>query len=187
MRKFLYWSRLLGASHEWPNGRFGGRGLRRNPPHAHSAPRRRGKSVAGQLAKGSCERATQIILGISVATGKARAAPTQQLRDVRYRCSLSQQFLSDPLVGNTPIGVRKSLWNPQPVQPSLIDVAGRRGDPRCGDHQLAGERTWQRFGSGDGAAGASYLSLGGLYQQRAVGSQPNLCLHHLDPRAYPLH
>ena len=167
MRKFLYWSRLLGASHEWPNGRFGGRGLRRNPPHAHSAPRRRGKSVAGQLAKGSCERATQIILGISVATGKARAAPTQQLRDVRYRCSLSQQFLSDPLVGNTPIGVGKSLWNPQSLQPGPVDVAGRRGG--TGDHPFAGERIWQRSGSGDGG-GASYLSLGGLDQQRAVAS-----------------
>src|SRR5438874_8477055 len=178
MRKFLYWSRLLGASHEWPNGRFGGRGLRRNPPHAHSAPRRRGKSVAGQLAKGSCERATQIILGISVATGKARAAPTQQLRDVRYRCSLSQQFLSDPLVGNTPIGVGKSLWNPQSLQPGPVDVAGRRGG--TGDHPFAGERIWQRSGSGDGG-GASYLSLGGLDQQRAVASQPNLRLHDLHP------
>ncbi|HVN83113.1 MAG TPA: hypothetical protein VMW38_29285 [Terriglobia bacterium] len=148
--------------------------------HTVRAARRRGKSVAGQLAKGACERATQVILGIGVTTGKARAAPTQQLRDGRYGYSLSQQLLSDPLVGNTPIGVRKSLWNPQPLQPSLIDVAGRRGGTRCGDHPFAGERTWQRSGSGDGG-GASYLSLGGLDQQRAVGSQPNLRLHDLHP------
>jgi hypothetical protein len=145
--------------------------------HTVRAACRRGKSVAGQLAKGTCERATQVILGIGVTTGKARAAPTQQLRDVRYGCSLSQQFLSDPLVGNTPIGVRKSLWNPQPLQPGPVDVAGRRG---TGCHAFAGERTWQRSGSGDGG-GASYLSLGGLDQQRAVGSQPNLRLHDLHP------
>src|SRR5713226_3740798 len=135
--------------------------------HTVRAARRRGKSLAGQLVKGSCERATQVILGVSVTTGKARTAPTQQLRDDRYGCSLSQQLLSNPLVGNTPIGVRKSLWNPQPLQPGLIDVAGRRGGTGCGDHPFAGERTWQRSGSGDGG-GASYLSLGGLYQQRTV-------------------
>jgi hypothetical protein len=72
--------------------------------HTVRAARRRGKSVAGQLAKGLCERATQVIVGVSVTTRKARAAPTQQLRDGRYGCSLSQQLLSNPLVGNTPIG-----------------------------------------------------------------------------------
>jgi hypothetical protein len=151
--------------------------------HTVRAARRRGKSVAGQLAKGSCERATQVILGIGVTTGKAGAAPTQQLRDGRYGCSLSQQLFSDPLVGNTPIGVRKSLWNPQPLQPGLIDVGGRRGGKGCGDHPFAGERTWQRSGSG---GGASYLSLGGLYQQRTVGSQPNLRLHQLHPGGVPV-
>jgi hypothetical protein len=153
--------------------------------HTGRRPRRRGKSVAGQLAKGSCERATQVILGVSVTTGKAWAAPTQQLRDGRYGCSSSQQLLSDPLVGNTPIGVRKSLWNPQPLQPGLVNVAGRRGGTGCGDHPLAGRRTWQRSGSGDGG-GASYLSLGGLDQQRAVGSQPNLRLHQLHPGGVPV-
>src|SRR5215472_10472297 len=148
--------------------------------HTVRAARRRGKScLAGQFAKGSCERAAQVILGVSVTTGKARATTTQQLHDGRYGCSLSQQFLSDPLVGNTPIGVRKSLWNPQPLQPGLVDVAGRRGGTG-GDYPLAGERTWQPSGSGDGG-GASYLSLGGPDQQRAVGSQPNLRLHQLHP------
>jgi hypothetical protein len=147
--------------------------------HTVRAARRRGKSVADQLGKGSCEGATQVILGVRVPTGKARAAPTQQFRDGRYGCCLSQQLLSDPLVGNTPIGVRKSLWNPQPLQPGLVDVAGRRGGT-CGDYPLTGERTWQRSGSGAGG-GASYLSLGGLDQQRAVGSQPNLRLHQLHP------
>jgi hypothetical protein len=154
--------------------------------HTVRAARRRGKSLAGQLVKGSCERATQVILEVSVTTGKARTAATQQFRDSRYGCSLSQQLFSDPLVGNTPIGVRESLWNPQPLQPSLVDVASRRGGTGCGDHQLAGERPWQRSGSGDGAGGASYLSLGCLYQQRAVGSQPNLRLHQLHPGGVPV-
>ena len=153
--------------------------------HTVRATRRRRKSVAGQFAKGSCERATQVILGIGVTTWKARAAPTQQLRDARYRCSLSQQLFSDPLVGNTPIGARKPLWNPQPLQPGLIDVAGRRESTGCRDHPFVGERTWQRSGSSDGG-GASYLSLGGVDQQRAVGSQPKLRLHQLHPGGIPV-
>jgi hypothetical protein len=148
--------------------------------HTVRAARRRGKSVAGQLVKGLCERATQVIVGVSVTTRKAWAAPTQQLRDGRYGCSLSQQLLSNPLVGNTPIGVGKSLWNPQSLQPSLVDVAGRWGGPGCGDHPFVGDRPWQRSGSVDGG-GASYLSLGGLNQQRGVGRQPNLCLDQLHP------
>ena len=144
----------------------------------HTVRARRGKRVAGQFAKGSCERAAQVILRVSVTTRKARAAPTQQLRDGRYGGSLSQQLLSDPLVGNTPIGVRKSLWNPQPPQPGLVAVAGRRGGTGCGDYPLAGERTGQRCGGG---GRATYLTLGGLYQQRAVGGEPNLRLHQLHP------
>jgi hypothetical protein len=149
----------------------------------HTVRARRGKRVAGQLAKGSCKRATQVILRVGVTTRKARAAPLQQLRDGRYRCSLTQQLLSDPLVGNTPIGVWKSLWNPQPTQPSLVDVAGRRGATGCGDDPLAGERPGQRCGSGGGGCGP-YLTLGGLYQQRAVGSQPDLRLHQPAPREH---
>jgi hypothetical protein len=166
------------------NGRTGGlaAGVVRGVHLVHTvrAARRRGKSLAGQFAKGSRERAAQVILGVSVTTGKARAAPTQQLRDDGYGCSLSQHFLSDPLVGNTPIGVWKSWWNPQPLQPGLVDVAGRWEGTGYGGHPFVGERTWQRSGSGDGG-GASYLSLGGLDQQRSVGSQPNLRLHQLHP------
>jgi hypothetical protein len=100
--------------------------------HTVPAARRRGKSVAGQLTKGSYERAAQVILGVSVTTGKAWAAATQQLRDSRYGCSLSQQLLSDPLVGNTPIGVWESLWNPQPLQPGLVDVGAAEKVPDAG-------------------------------------------------------
>lgn len=152
--------------------------------HTVRAARRRGKRVAGQLAKGSCERAMQVILGIGVTTGKARTAPTQQLRDGRYGCSLSQQLFSDPLVGNTPIGVRKSLWNPQPLQPGLIDVAGSRGGTGC--HPFAGKRTWQRSGSRYGAGAAPYRLLSGLYQQSTFGRQANLCVQESHPWTVPI-
>lgn len=154
--------------------------------HTVRPPRRRGKSVAGQLAKGSYERATQVILGIGVTTGKARTAPTQQLRDGRYGCSSSQQLLSDPLVGNTPIGVRKSLWNPQPLQPGLIDVAGRRGGTGCGDNPFAGERIWQRSGGADSAGAAPYLLLSGPYQQSTSSRQANLCVQESHPWTVPI-
>ena len=154
--------------------------------HTVRAAHRRGKSSAGQLAKSPCERATQVIPGGSVMTGKARTAATKQIRDDRDGCSLSQQLFGDPLVGNTPIGVRESLWNPQPLQPSLVNVGGLRAGAGCGDHQFAGERTWQRSGNGDGTRDAPYLSLGGLYQQSTIGRQANLRVQESHPGSVPV-
>ena len=154
--------------------------------HTVRAARGRGKRSAGQLAESSCERAPQVILRVSVATRKARAAATKQIRDGSYRCSLSQQLLSDPLVGDTPIGVRESLWNPQPLQPVLVDVGGRRERTGCWDHQLAGERTWQRSGSGEGVGDARHLSFSGLYEQSAIGRQAHLCMQESHPGSIPV-
>jgi hypothetical protein len=119
-------------------------------------------------------------------TGKARTAATKQIRDDRHGYSLSQQLFGDPLVGDTPIGVRESLWNPQPLQPGLVDVGGRRWGNRCGDHRLAGERTWQRSGGDDGAGDAPYLSLSGLYQQSTFGRQANLRVQESHPWTVPI-
>jgi hypothetical protein len=154
--------------------------------HTVRAARRRGKSLAGQLAQGSCERAVQVILGVSVTTGKARTAPTKHLRNGRFGCSSSQQLLSDPLVGNTPIGARKSLWNPQPLQPGLIDVAGRRGGTGCGDHPFADERIWQRSGGADSAGAGPYLLLSGPYQQSTFSRQANLYVQEPHPLTVPI-
>src|SRR5271167_948403 len=154
--------------------------------HTVRAARGRRKRSAGQLAKSPCQRAAQVILGVSVMTGKTRTAATKQICNGSHGCPPSQQLFSDPLVGNAPIGVRKSVWNPQPPQPSLVNVGGLRGGTGYRDHQVAGERTRQRPGSGNGAGGAPYLSLGGLYQQSTLGRQANLRVQDSHPRSVPV-
>lgn len=154
--------------------------------HTVRAAHRRGKRPACQLAKSPCQRATQVILGVSVMTGKTRTAATKQICNGSHGCPLSQQLFGDPLVGNAPIGVRESLWNPQPLQPDLIDVAGRRERTGCGDHQFAGARPWQRSGSGDGAGEAADLLPGGLYQRSAIGRQANLRVQESHPGSVPI-
>src|SRR5271167_3369633 len=149
--------------------------------HTVRAARGRRKRSAGQLAKSPCQRAAQVILGVSVMTGKTRTAATKQIGNRSHGCPPSQQLFSDPLVGNAPIGVRKSVWNPQPLQPSLVNVGGLRGGTGYRDHQVAGERTRQR--PGNGAGGAPYLSLGGLYQQSTLGRQANLRVQDSHPRS----
>ena len=143
------------------------------------APQRRGKRSAGQLGESSCQRATQVILGVSVMTRKTRTAVTQQVRDSSYGCPSPQQLFGDPLVGNTPIRLGESLWNSQPLQPSLVDVGSLRGGTGCGPHWLAGERSGRRCSRGGGAA--PYLSLSSLYQRCAIGRQADLCV----PESHP--
>jgi len=147
--------------------------------HTVRAPQRRGKRSAGQLGESSCQRATQVILGISVMTRKTRTAVTKQVRDSSYGCPSPQQLFGDPLVGNTPIRLGESLWNSQPLQPSLVDVGSLRGGTGCGPHWLAGERSGRRCSRGGGAA--PYLSLSSLYQRCAIGRQADLCV----PESHP--
>ena len=154
--------------------------------HTARVTRGRRKRTACQLTKSSCQRATQVILGVSVMTGKIRTAATKQICNGSHGCPSSQQLLGDPLVGNAPIGVRESLWNPQPLQPGLIDFGGRRKDTACGDHQLARARGGRRSIRGDGAGKVPYMSLGGLYQQSTFSRQANLCVQESHPWTVPI-
>ena len=154
--------------------------------HTVRAARGRGKRPAGQLAKSPCQRATQVILRVRVVTRKARAATPEQCLDGSDRCAPSKQLFGDPLIGNAPIGVRESLWNPQPLQPVLVDGGGRREGTGCGDHQFAGERNWQRSARGDGAGAALHLLFSGLYEQSTMGGQTNLRMQESHPGSVPV-
>jgi hypothetical protein len=147
-------------------------------------PRGRGKRPAGQLVQSPCQRATQVVLGVPVTTRKSWTAATQQIRDSSYGCSVSQQFFGDPVVGNTPIRMWESLWNPQLLQPSLINVGSLRGGTGCREHRLAGERSGQR--SGGSAGDAPYLLLCGLDQRSAIGRQTDLCVQESHPGSAPI-
>ena len=80
-----------------------------------------GKRRAFELGEGSRGGAAQVIVGVGMAAGKARTAELKDGLNLGQWCSAPQQLLGDPLVGDTPIDLRVSLWNPQPVQASLID------------------------------------------------------------------
>jgi hypothetical protein len=154
--------------------------------HTAHATNRRGKRPAGQFAKSPRQRATQVILGVSVMTGKTRAAATKHICNVSDGGPSSQQLFGDPLVCNAPIGVRKPLWNLQPSQPGLINIAGRRERTGCGDHQLASARPGQRSSSGNGARKAPYLLSGGLYQRSTTGRQARLRVQESHPGSVPV-
>ncbi len=154
--------------------------------HTVRAARWRGKRPAGQLGESPCQRAMEVILGVSVMTWKTWTAATKQLSNLSHGCPSSQQLFGDPLVGNAPIGVRESLWNPQPLQPGLISVAGRREGMGCGDRQLVGARPWQRSGSGESAGEAPYWFSGGLYERSTIGRQANLRVQESHPGSVPV-
>src|SRR5215831_9383452 len=150
--------------------------------HTVRAAHGRGKRPSGEFAKSPCQGAIQVIPGISVRAGKTRAAATKQICHAIHGCSSSQQLFSDPLVGDAPIGARESLWNPQPLQPSLVNGGGLRRGVGRRDHPLAG--AWS--GSGDGAGSAAYLLFRGFYQHSPAARQARLSVQEPHPGSVPI-
>src|SRR5216110_1607022 len=101
-----------------------------------------GKRRAFQLGQGSCSGAAQIIVGVGMVARKARAAELEDRLNLGDGRTAPQQLLGDPLIGDTPIGLRESLWNLQPVQPSLIDSGS---GPSCERAIGRAERTGIRL------------------------------------------
>ena len=150
----------------------------RGPQVSHTVPAGRGKRSAPQLAESTREGTPQIIRGGRMAPRKAGAPPTQQRLDSRPWCALTQQFLSDPLVGDAPVWLRESLWNPQPVQPGLIDFAGSGWLPDRGrqvsDRRIGG---WRAGGV------TGYLAPSCFDQRSCPASQTQLGQHQTHPRS----
>ena len=117
-----------------------------------------GKRRPFELGEGSGGGAAQVIAGVGMAAGKARAAQLEDSLHLGQRRSAAQQLLGDPLVGDTPIGLGISLWNPQPVQPSLIDGCGGVG----------GERAIGRAEASRSRRAGAQPVLGRIYQRSAV-------------------
>ena len=121
-----------------------------------------------QLAKRACQGAMQVIFGVSVATGKVRASLTEQRGDSNHRCTQSQQLFGNPFIGDTPIGLRESLWNVQPVQPGLIDDAWQRAVTRR-DQQVGKRAGLQRSGVAVRVSAAAAVAAGRLAPARCSG------------------
>ena len=69
----------------------------------------------------SCERATQVILGIGMASRELGTGQTENRFHPRCGHTLQEQFFGDPEIRDTPIGPRKALRNLEATQPDLID------------------------------------------------------------------
>jgi hypothetical protein len=142
-------------------------------PCEGSAP---GKRRAFELRQGSCDGAAQVIVGVGMAAGKARAAELEDGLNLGGRRAAPEQLFGDPLVGDTPIGVRESLWNAQPVQPGLIDRYCR---PSCDRAIGRAERTRSRLAEGREAVSQS--ALGRFHQPGAVCRQASLGVEQFHP------
>src|ERR1019366_9159091 len=56
-----------------------------------------------------------------------RTATAQDGADSWSGRSAKEQFLSDPFIGDAPVGLGEAFENPQPVQPTGIDLGGGNG------------------------------------------------------------
>jgi len=78
---------------------------------------------------GSCKRAAQVVFGVGMTARESGATESKHSFDLGDGNTTAQQALSDPQVGNAPIGWGETLGDVQPVQPTGIDLDGCG---RCG-------------------------------------------------------
>ena len=143
-----------------------------------------GKRRSLEFARGSCDGPTQVIDGVGMAAWKLRTAELEDGTDISQGCAAPQQFLGDPLVGDTPVGLREALRNEQAVQVSLIDVDGGGGSER-------GNRRRVRP-LNDGREGIRRRALGRFQQRGAACRQAEVSVEESYERgvtvgATPLH
>src|SRR5215468_4693386 len=147
-----------------------GGSLQSQVPPPGSAP---GKGSGFEFQRGAREGAAEIVLRMRVPTGETWTARAQNGCDLWSRCSVPQQFLGDPLIGNAPIRLRKPFANAQPVQPFGIDAGGYPigiggGPVRARRHRLRRSEP---------------TGVGSLDQCAALRGQLCVSVHHLDPRS----
>src|SRR4030095_126069 len=140
---------------------------------SHTGGAGRWKNFAAQFAESPCQGAMEVILRVSVATGKVRASVTKHRGDISYRYTPMKQLFGDPFVGDTPIGVWESLWNVPPSQPGMIDGTRQRAVTRR-DWQSGKLRVQQRSGRGRLGVRLMNLALGGLHQRDSLRSRAQL-------------
>src|SRR6266496_6196481 len=83
------------------------------------APRKR---AGFKFPRGTCECAAEVIVWVGVLPRKPRTAAAQDGCDLWSGCATLEQFLGDPLIGDAPVGLGEAFENPQPVQPTGINV-----------------------------------------------------------------
>ena len=163
----------VGLGMFWRHPHRGARNPARESAGSAGAPQRGRQALPGersgpQFHGGARQGAAQVILGIGMTAGKARAAAAEEGVDLAVRRTAAQQFLSDPLVGNAPVGIGEALRNVESAQPSRIDGS------RCGGGQ--GEVAWSENrgdGGESGPVACAELGLGRLHQCGQCGATPD--------------
>jgi hypothetical protein len=136
----------------------------------------RGERGAGNVVGGSRECALQVVLGIRMEARKLRAGQTENGFHLRYGRATQEQFLGDPQVRDTPIGMSAALETLETVQPGLIDCGGlARRDVWDGagtgwSRVRRDMRMWRRKETGHWS-GARHSMRCGLQQGAAVGGE----------------
>ncbi len=142
------------------------RGTARSEAGEPWALRRRSRT---KFACGPGQSAAQVILGIGMTAGKARTGDPEDGVDLARRHAVAQEFLSDPFVGNAPVGLGEALWNVESAQPSLIEGS------RCGGGDRRVERGEEEGVGRESSHGAvGQLALGGLDQRVALSGECGL-------------
>jgi hypothetical protein len=147
------------------------------------APRKR---AGCQLLRGTCECASQVIVWAGVLSRKARTAAAQDGGDLGSGRSTEEQFLSDPFIGDAPVGLWEEFENPQAVQPIGIDV-GCTSDCGGSRQSVGASRTVRGLRHRDVGhprpVGVITKTMFGRFQQRGtLGSQAGVGVQHLHPR-----
>ena len=148
------------------------------------APRKR---VGREFPRGTCECTAEVIIWVGVSSRKPRTAAAQNGGDMRNGRSTEEQFLGDPFIGDTPVGLWKALENAQSEQPTGVDVrrtsdCGGTGQP-VGASRIAVRGCRQRIARHQRQTGATAPTvLGSLQQRGALGSQAGVSMQHLHPR-----
>jgi hypothetical protein len=75
------------------------------------APRIR---TGGEFPRGSCQGAAEVIVRVELSR-EPRTAAAQDGADSWSGRSAKEQFLSDPFIGDAPVGLGEAFENPQPV------------------------------------------------------------------------
>ena len=142
----------------------------------HSAP--------GGGKSSTCDRASQVVVGVSVAAGKVWAGELENGTDPLCGCTLRQQLPGDPEIHDAPVRLRKAFSNPPSLHPVLIDLSSLGGGDRWRDGILqspvAGARLARTSPLRRQQCWCWQLDRG-LQQSIGAASQPRMGMHDLHP------
>ena len=143
------------------------------------------KRASFEFPRGTCECAAEVIVRVRVLSRKTRTAAAQDGCDLWSGRATEEQFLGDPLIGDAPVGLRKTFQNPQSVQPTGIDSgggSGRRRDSRVGVRVGVGGPCESQAWELRPVRWAVQIVPGRFQQSGGLRSQAAAGVEHLHPR-----